>query len=439
MTGVCNFAKKYNKLLLSAALFFVMYAFLLIFAERVDGDSPALLFSAVYLLCLLPFALGKSFKTADFLAAAAVSAAFVYVRVCFLCVITGDYSTGFNVWMDELLKYEGAAGLGAKIGNYNTPYMAILLIIARSGFSRIMLLKWVSCLFDVMLAYFVMKCVELKSRKPSVLVISFCLAFGLPTVFLNSSCWGQCDAIFTAFSVSSVYFGLKGKSPLCILMFSLGFIFKLHPIFLAVGFAALFMTKRIRLRDLWILPAVYAAAQIPAILSGMNAIEALMLPFTGIEGMSMDSMTISAPTLWALLENAPYEYFSTPALFITGGAVVGFGYYVYSVKDRIKTGYQYLLIFYISSMLMVYLLPSMHDRYYCISDILSVILLFYNHRLWYITLITCAGSLLSYVPYLFGRTPVGFPMISLFFLLVIVLMVREFMLSASGEARNEKS
>jgi hypothetical protein len=43
----------------------------------------------------------------------------------------------------------------------------------------------------------------------------------------------------------------------------------------------------------------------------------------------------------------------------------------------------------------------MHERYFYLADVLSVVLAFYRPRLWYLPLIVQASSFLSYVPFLF--------------------------------------
>ncbi len=86
-------------------------------------------------------------------------------------------------------------------------------------------IKTISCAFDFGIAifvYFLAK--ELTgSRLKSVLCYA-ATVFGL-TVFLNSSLWGQCDAIYVFFLIGALYFLLKKKQPLS--FFFLGAIFYL--------------------------------------------------------------------------------------------------------------------------------------------------------------------------------------------------------------------
>ncbi|MBQ4061835.1 MAG: hypothetical protein IJD14_03150, partial [Christensenellaceae bacterium] len=128
--------------------------------------------------------------------------------------------------------------------------------------------------------------------------------------------------------------------------------------------------------------------------------------------------------LWSFFEYADYDAFSTPALFIAGAAVLGFIYYVFTVRKRINTPKLYILTAYLSVMIMTFLLPSMHERYYFTADILSVILVFYDRRLWYIPLVTCIGSLVSYMPYLTGATVIEFPIVAAAFCAVIAMSLK---------------
>jgi hypothetical protein len=55
------------------------------------------------------------------------------------------------------------------------------------------------------------------------------------------------------------------------------------------------------------------------------------------------------------------------------------------------------------TILMPYTLPGMHERYFYLADVLTVVLAFYRPLLWYVPLLVQGSSLLSYAPFLFGR------------------------------------
>ena len=56
-------------------------------------------------------------------------------------------------------------------------------------------------------------------------------------------------------------------------------------------------------------------------------------------------------------------------------------------------------------LLVPFVLPGMHERYFYLADVLTVVLAFYRPRLWYVPLLVQAASLLSYLPFLFWEMP----------------------------------
>jgi len=82
--------------------------------------------------------------------------------------------------------------------------------------------------------------------------------------------------------------------------------------------------------------------------------------------------------------------------------------------------------------LVPYFLPAMHERYFFLADVLSVVAAFYvPRRLWPVPLLVQFASAFSYVPFLAGRRgveaiPVDFWILALAMLLALALVLREF-------------
>ena len=72
----------------------------------------------------------------------------------------------------------------------------------------------------------------------------------LPTVVMNSSIWGQCDAIYVTFCVGSVYFLIKKRPWLAAAFFGVAFTFKLQAIFFLPVLVMVLIVNRHRLRSL---------------------------------------------------------------------------------------------------------------------------------------------------------------------------------------------
>ena len=59
-----------------------------------------------------------------------------------------------------------------------------------------------------------------------------------------------------------------------------------------------------------------------------------------------------------------------------------------------------------------FLLPQMHERYFYLADVLSIVMAFFVRRYWPVAILVSLCSLLSYAPFLWGSTPVALPLVA---------------------------
>jgi hypothetical protein len=79
----------------------------------------------------------------------------------------------------------------------------------------------------------------------------------------------------------------------------------------------------------------------------------------------------------------------------------------------------------------VFFLPGMHERYFYLGDVLSLVVVFWVPRLWPVPLLMQVASGAAYMPFLFANpAPAGVladqPLLSLVMLAALVLTAREF-------------
>jgi hypothetical protein len=71
-------------------------------------------------------------------------------------------------------------------------------------------------------------------------------------------------------------------------------------------------------------------------------------------------------------------------------------------------------------MIAPFLLPYMHDRYMFAADILTVVYFITNRKNIYVPISCTLISLYTYTYYLYGAKAVSMPIVSLFFLAIII-------------------
>src|SRR6266853_1428184 len=89
-----------------------------------------------------------------------------------------------------------------------------------------------------------------------------------PTVFINSSFWGQVDMIYTTFLLGAFYFLVQEKENRAFVMVGLAFSMKMQALFLVPFLFFLFLRGRVRLRSFFWIPAIFCLSILPAAFHG---------------------------------------------------------------------------------------------------------------------------------------------------------------------------
>jgi Gpi18-like mannosyltransferase len=132
---------------------------------------------------------------------------------------------------------------------------------------------------------------------------------------------------------------------------------------------------------------------------------------------------MNAPTLYQWLPNDLYDILY-PAGMIWGAAMALF-YVTLGYKSRAPLTDEQLIAWATLSVLIVpYVLPKMHDRFFFPADVFSVLLAFYVPRLFPVPLVVCAVSFFSYFPFLFGYEVIPLRYLAIVLLVPIVLLAR---------------
>ena len=392
---------KQSSLIYKCLAVFSLSLVMLFFTLAVEKSLlTALLFSVLYLGVISVFAFCEKTDNISLLFIFASIAALICIRVALLGFASRDYNVFLSDWLQKMRGYEGFEALRVKIGDYNMPYLYFLFILSKLKLNDLVLIKWFSCLFDFVLAFFIMKCVEEKSENKVLRYGAFIVALATPTLLANSAYWGQCDSILAAFCVASFYFILKGNGKWATIMFALAFSFKLQAIFILPAFIVAVILKRIKLKELLLFPLTFIATLLPAIIVGRPIKDTIGIYF--LQTTQYPELTLNAPSIFQLVsKKADFETFNFLGIMLAGLGALTFIYLCFYFKDKIGKK-QLVTIFYLSALLLPFLLPRMHERYFFIGDMLGIIFLFYNPNKWYLTLMSIFASYNACANYLSG-------------------------------------
>lgn len=345
----------------------------------------------------------------------------ILIRYAFLEFKTLDYIDFISKWYDFILKNGVFKSFAHNFSNYSPPYLHLLAFSTLLPFKKIYSIKLISILFDFLLAGSVALIIKNKTKKLIDSLIAFFIILFLPTVLLNGSLWGQCDSIYVSFLILSIYFLIKKKNNLALFMFGVAIAFKFQAIFLSPFLLALYLKKYISFKNFLWIPLVVILSFIPSLISGRPFIELLK---TYSDQANYKILTLQAPNLYHWISNDYFSFFYNAGILFTILVALAGCFFVYHSKRKMDD--QLIIKLALASALLIpFFLPKMHERYFFLADILSVLYAFYNPKKIYIPFLIIAISSFSYIPYLFGKYALDFSYLVVAMGVVIIIILHD--------------
>lgn len=286
----------------------------------------------------------------------------------------GDQTIFLIPWFDKIKENGGFAALSGYIGDYTPPYYYIMAILTYLPFEAVSSIKTVSCIFDFILAIYVFKIVYHFTANGKRAAFAYGTALLIPTIILNSAAWGQCDAIYITFVIMSVYYILANKEEKAIAFFSIALCFKLQAIFAAPFLLVVLLKKRVSYKKLWIFPVVCIAAAIPAIIAGDSLLRILGI-YVSQTGTWTHSIAFSIANIYGLIGGANYPELASAGVMLAGAAAITIIYYSISNNCRL-TDNMIITGITLCAVIVPFLLPYMHERYYYMAVVFLLIMAF---------------------------------------------------------------
>ncbi len=321
----------------------------------------------------------------------------LFLRALLLDHTTYDYYDFLAQWAAFFRDNGGFAAVKLPIGNYNAPYLYFLAAISYLPVPDLYLIKLFSILFDVLLAWGGLRLVRVfLPNDPSRPLLAFCLLLLLPTVVLNGSCWAQCDALYGALCLHALASALDRRPGRSVVLLAIAFSFKLQTVFLLPLWCALWFTGRVRLRHFFLFPLTYFFTILPALLLGKPLADILGV-YIGQTGEYAAYLTLNAPSVYAFIpygvavDSAPAARLGILAAFAMTAALLAVLLVFRKRVDR-------LVLLVSATVLTVgipFLLPNMHDRYFYLADLLTLVLLCVLPRCAWGSAVLVEGSSLS--------------------------------------------
>jgi Gpi18-like mannosyltransferase len=320
----------------------------------------------------------------------------VAVRVAMFRYQSMDYLTSLSRWYEFIAGNGGFRALRYEFANYNVPYLYLLAALTYLPIPALTGIKLISVAFDLLLAYFVYRIVNLRYPGSWPPVLAGAIVLFLPTVATNSALWAQSDSVYAAFAVGGLYYVLRSRPWLACAFFGLAFAVKLQAVFVFPLLLLLVLARRMPWRALLAVPAVYLALDVPALLLGASPRQLLTVYVSQAD--QYGQLTLNAPSVYQFVPSgADVSLLHTAGVVVTGLVVLALiGVVVLSRVELTPT--RIVLAATTSAILVPFLLPSMHERYFYLADVLSVVAAFFlPRRLWALPVLVQTASFLAYV------------------------------------------
>ncbi len=397
--------------------------------------------------------------------AAAIGLAVLLVAVALLIrwplrnEMSGDYRSFVSPWFDTL-NSSGFAALGESFSNYNPPYLYLLLGATTLPVPKIIAIKVVSVLFDLLLGMSAYLLVSMSGRvrrwAPLAAAGAILLA---PTVVINSADWAQCDSIYASLALLSLYLMLRRRPVWAGVLIGVAIGFKLQAVFMLPVLVLVAVHQRVTWKRavagclaaaatfvLLLLPAWLAGASVSQLASIYPAQVSGDGPTVGggatgggpqdgrsgggfgsggdLRGGGRDG---GGGTLGAgggfgggrssapYTQNAANFYQWLPSDAGVFWTYVGFALTATVIVAAIVVVLRYRRVMSRASLVVLgaavlvaipFLLPSMHERYFYLADALLIVGAFYRPRLAPFAVLAQLCSLAAYAPFLWSTTPV---------------------------------
>ncbi len=344
------------------------------------------------------------------------------LRLICLPYVTLDYTDFLAKWVDYFRLNGGFAALRRSIGNYNVPYLYFLAAFSYIPVYDLYLIKILSVTFDVILAFAGMKIVSLFTESKTKKLLCFYLIMVLPSVILNGSCWAQCDSIYAAFALLSIYFVLSGHPALSMVMAAVSFGFKMQAVFFLPVFFIFLYTKKLKLRHLPIFPLTYVLLVLPAVLAGRPFMETITLYFNQVDTVG-SGLNYNSSSIYAFFYNVTNLKQAAMLGIIAAFLFIAALYVAAFIKRRSLSDEALFTFAFIFSIGVPFFLPHMHDRYFFIGDILSVCYAVIYPKRFTLPVLVSFASLLGYHAYFKMRylLPMSYGAAALILVLAVLL------------------
>lgn len=342
-------------------------------------------------------------------------------------------------WLNAIMSSDGVAVFATDFSNYTGGYISFLSLVSLTSpvLSDLAIIKATSVIGSVMSAVGVAACLSAFGWSNQARLNAAFAYLLLPTVMLNGIGWGQADAFYSAFLLFALAAVLKQRPLTAALMFAVAVSFKLQAMFFA-PFLLGYMLRtpaKLALAAALLIP-IYLAVNSIYLVSGRPLQDVLMI-YAG-QAQTFTRLSMNAGNFWLLVDLLGDPAFLAKhhrALVLVG--LVAASLAGLWVTWRVyKAPFSRIMMLYLAcvcALLMPFLLPKMHERFFFPAESVVFLLALVNLRWWPACVVVQLSGVAMYSIYhdtfglraLFGGPLIAFVGITLMFQCIRLVLKSE--------------
>lgn len=321
--------------------------------------------------------------------------------------LSDDMSRFVLPWVG-FIREHGSEAYASAFSNYAPAYTYLLGLVAMlppqwwlAG------VKGISIAFDLVLAGAAFGLASrLAPGRRTAPWIAAAVTLWLPSVWLNSAAWGQCDSIWASLCLVSLLMFLKDRPLWGIAAFGLALSVKLQAVFFAPAVLLLILCRKARWQHLLAVPAVYALTCLPCALAGRGWGD--LLGVYGGQYRYFGAWSFNSASVCNFLRPIPFSRSLALAVVVLAVAVTLWAVWKArgivmtapeEKRDRIIAAFAALM-----AVAVPWMLPMMHDRYMYFGDVAAALcaVVFVSRRWTWTAVLVQAASASCVLYYLLG-------------------------------------
>ena len=384
---------------------------------------------------------------ADIIGFLGITVIAVLVRVFFFPFVSADVAIFQENWY-ETAKSAGFASLGMGISDYPPLYTTIFCLLCQTPLSMLFVTKFIPIVFDFVLAVVsVLTYCELDSNSN---IFKKLVVYGVillnPIVILNASAWGQCDTIYASFIVLFLYMLLKiarsnsVSGDLAFVVLGIAFACKFQTILIIPAVLLLWVLqsqKIVRIAYFIWIPVMYFASCIPMFLSH-RTIGDLLGIYIYQTGQYDSFLSLNYPNFYSFFGNVITDMSEGLGKYgMLMGLVVILSLYLWLFKNKTDVTASFIVkICMITVFVLTFFLPSMHERYAIVAEILIMILACMDVSYIPAAVLTVLCTSINYADFLLYYYDIKVPedwLVALIRLIVIIFVIWKLISDSSNK------